>query len=92
MITTLTAPEIEPTGRRLADLFAHAALGRVSFKLWDGTMEPDHEPRAAIIPAIGAAVHAPPTRGGSFIQDYVFPSSDLPRLSVVLSVAETARF
>lgn len=49
MITTQTAPEIEQTVQLLTELFAHAALGRVAFKLWDGTMWPDHEPRAATI-------------------------------------------
>lgn len=49
MITTHTAPEIEQTVRLLGNLFAHATLGRVAFKLWDGTMWPDREPRAATI-------------------------------------------
>lgn len=49
MITTLTAPETEQTVRLLSDLCAHAPLGNVSFKLWDGTMWPDHKPRAATI-------------------------------------------
>src|SRR5688500_15946836 len=49
MSTTLSAPETEQTVRLLADLFAHATLGKVSFKLWDGTMWPDHEHRAATI-------------------------------------------
>ena len=42
--------------------------------------------------AIGDGVRARPTRGGSFIQEYVFPDSDLPRIPLVLSAAETAGF
>ncbi len=50
MITTLaTTPEIDETLRLLADFFARAAAGNVSFKLWDGTMWPDEAPRAATI-------------------------------------------
>ena len=49
MITTSVAPEIEHTLRLLADLFSHASPGKVSFKLWDGTLWPDRAPRAATI-------------------------------------------
>ena len=55
MITTISAPEIEQTVRMLADLFSHAMPEKVSFKLWDGTMWPDHEPRAATIVLKGRA-------------------------------------
>ena len=49
MISTQRAPEIESTVRLLAELFAHAPLGNVSFKLWDDSRWPDDEPRAATI-------------------------------------------
>lgn len=42
--------------------------------------------------AIGEGVRARATRGGSFIQEYVFPDSDLQRLPFVLSAAEAAGF
>jgi cyclopropane-fatty-acyl-phospholipid synthase len=42
--------------------------------------------------AIGDGVRARVTRGGSFIQDYVFPDSELPRIRAVLSAAEAAGF
>jgi cyclopropane-fatty-acyl-phospholipid synthase len=42
--------------------------------------------------AIGDGVRARATRGGSFIRDYVFPDTDLPRLPAVLAGAETAGF
>jgi cyclopropane-fatty-acyl-phospholipid synthase len=42
--------------------------------------------------AIGEGVRARPTRGGSFIQEYVFPDSDLQRIPIVLSAAEAAGF
>lgn len=42
--------------------------------------------------AIGEGVRARPTRGGSFIQDYVFPDSDLQRIPFVLSAAEASGF
>lgn len=42
--------------------------------------------------AIGEGVRARATRGGSFIQEYVFPDSDLQRIPFVLSAAEAAGF
>jgi cyclopropane-fatty-acyl-phospholipid synthase len=42
--------------------------------------------------AIGDGVRARPTRGGSFVQDYFFPDSDLQRIAVALSAAEAAGF
>lgn len=42
--------------------------------------------------AIGEGVRERVTRGGSFIQEYVFPDSDLQRLPVVLAAAEGAGF
>ncbi len=42
--------------------------------------------------AIGDGVRARETRGRSFIQDYVFPDSDIPRLPIVLAAAESAGF
>ena len=49
MSTTRSAPEIEQSVGLLAKLFTRAKLGKVSFRLWDGTMWPDHEPRPATI-------------------------------------------
>ena len=42
--------------------------------------------------AIGDGVRARATRGRSFIQEYVFPDSDIPRLPRVLAAAESAGF
>lgn len=42
--------------------------------------------------AIGDGVRARANRGGSFIQEYVFPNSDLQHLPVVLAAAEAAGF
>lgn len=42
--------------------------------------------------AIGEGVRARPARGGSFIQEYVFPDSDLQRIPFVLTAAEAAGF
>lgn len=42
--------------------------------------------------AIGDGVRARATRGGSFIQDYVFPDSELPRIPTVVAAAESAGF
>jgi cyclopropane-fatty-acyl-phospholipid synthase len=42
--------------------------------------------------AIGDGVRARETQGRSFIQEYVFPDSDIPRLPVVLAAAESAGF
>jgi len=42
--------------------------------------------------AIGDGVRARENHGRSFIQEYVFPDSDIPRLPVVLAAAESAGF
>jgi cyclopropane-fatty-acyl-phospholipid synthase len=42
--------------------------------------------------AIGDGVRARKTHGRSFIQEYVFPDSDIPRLPFVLAAAESAGF
>lgn len=48
-MTTTTTPEIEQTIRLLAELFPHAADGKVAFKLWDGNTWPDEQARPATI-------------------------------------------
>ena len=42
--------------------------------------------------AMGDGVRARETRGGSFIQQYVFPDTDLPRIGMVASTAEAEGF
>jgi cyclopropane-fatty-acyl-phospholipid synthase len=42
--------------------------------------------------AIGDDVRARPTGGSTFIQEYVFPDSDLPTIPSVLAAAESAGF
>ncbi|MEO6002686.1 MAG: cyclopropane-fatty-acyl-phospholipid synthase family protein [Opitutus sp.] len=42
--------------------------------------------------AIGEGVRASATRGRTFMQDYVFPDTDLQRIPAVLSAAEAAGF
>jgi cyclopropane-fatty-acyl-phospholipid synthase len=49
MSTTTTTTEIEHTLDILGELLAHTTLEHVSFRLWDGTLWPDKEPRAATI-------------------------------------------
>jgi cyclopropane-fatty-acyl-phospholipid synthase len=49
MLTTATTPEVERTVHLLEELFGRTKLAKVGFKLWDGTLWPDREPRVATI-------------------------------------------
>ena len=48
-MSTTAAVEVESTLKILGDLFAHSTLEKVSFRLWEGTLWPDAEPRQATI-------------------------------------------
>ena len=48
-MSTTTTSEVERTIGLLGDILGNAALRNISFRLWDGTLWPDAEPRAATI-------------------------------------------